>query len=53
MKTESKYLIFLQENALENVFCKMAAILLSLIELTHWGLVTPFGDTDLGQYWLR
>ena len=20
--------------------------------LTHWGLVTPFGDIDLGQYWL-
>ena len=22
-------------------------------ELTHWGLVTPFGDIDLGQHWLR
>ena len=21
--------------------------------LTHWGLVTPFGDIDLGQHWLR
>ena len=20
--------------------------------LTHWGLVTPFGDIDLGQHWL-
>ena len=20
---------------------------------THWGLVTPFSDTDLGQHWLR
>ena len=19
----------------------------------HWGLVTPFGDIDLGQHWLR
>ena len=23
------------------------------IHLTHWGLVTPFGDIDLGQHWLR
>ena len=22
-------------------------------ELTHWGLVTPYGDSDLGQHWLR
>ena len=21
--------------------------------LTHCGLVTPYGDTDLGQHWLR
>ena len=21
--------------------------------LTHWGLVTPFSDIDLGQHWLR
>ena len=21
--------------------------------LTHWGLVTPFGNIDLGQHWLR
>ena len=20
---------------------------------THWGLVTPYGNTDLGQHWLR
>ena len=24
-----------------------------LPNLTHWGLVTPFGDLDLGQHWLR
>ena len=23
------------------------------VNLTHWGLVTPFGDIDLGQHWLR
>ena len=22
-------------------------------DLTHWGLVMPFGDRDLGQHWLR
>ena len=22
-------------------------------ELTHCGLVTPYGDRDLGQHWLR
>ena len=21
--------------------------------LTHWGLVMPYGDRDLGQHWLR
>ena len=21
--------------------------------LTHWGLVMPYGDTDLGQHWPR
>ena len=23
------------------------------VSLTHCGLVTPYGDTDLGQHWLR
>ena len=23
------------------------------LHLTHWGLVTPFGEIDLGQLWLR
>ena len=23
------------------------------LTLTHWGLVTPFGNIDLGQHWLR
>ena len=29
------------------------SIWVSPVSLTHWGLVTPFGDTDLGQHWLR
>ena len=24
-----------------------------MIMLTHWGLVTQFGNIDLGQHWLR
>ena len=28
------------------VFCREG-------ELTHWGLVTPYGDSDLGQHWFR
>ena len=24
-----------------------------VIKLTHWGLVTPYGDKNLGQHWLR
>ena len=33
----------------------MQAILDSILSgrLTHWGIVTPFGDIDLGQHWLR
>ena len=26
---------------------------IDLTGLTHWGLVTPYGDKDLGQHWLR
>ena len=26
---------------------------LNTFPLTHWGLVTQFGDIDLGQHWLR
>ena len=27
--------------------------LIIINQLTHWGLVMPFGDIDLGQHWLR
>ena len=27
--------------------------LLQYFDLTHWGLVIPYGDRDLGQHWLR
>ena len=26
---------------------------LQKLEKSHWGLVTPFGDIDLGQHWLK
>ena len=25
----------------------------ALEELTHYGLMTPYGNNDLGQHWLR
>ena len=28
-------------------------VIFVLHTLTHWGLVTPYGDRDLGQHWLR
>ena len=31
----------------------MAKDVLSIHELTPCGLMTPYGDTDLGQHWLR
>ena len=30
-----------------------APIILPIIFLTHCGLVTPYGNRDLGQHWLR
>ena len=32
--------------------CPALTQLISQLNLTHWGLVTPFGDRDLGQNWL-
>ena len=32
---------------------KILHFILSYDNLTHWGLVTPYGDRDLGQHWLR
>ena len=26
---------------------------LSNLSLTHWGLVTPYGDMELGQHWFK
>ena len=25
----------------------------TVVKLINWGLVTPFGNIDLGQHWLR
>ena len=50
---QSKYKTFVYENESENIVCEMAAILSRGDELTHSGLVTPYGDKDLGPHWLR
>ena len=26
---------------------------IAIFGLTHWGLLMPYGDIDLGQHWLR
>ena len=52
VKFKSKYKVFIDENAFDNV-CKITAILSRGDELTHWGLVTPYGIGDLGQHWFR
>ena len=44
---------FTQENAFEYVACKIVAICSCASVLTHCGLVTPYGDRDLGQHWHR
>ena len=41
----SKY-IFIQENVVENT-----SKTLGLNVLSHCGLVTPYGNRDLGQHW--
>ena len=38
---------------LKMLFAKWWSFCSGRYELTHWGLVTPFGDIDLGQHWLR
>ena len=42
-----------QENPFNNVICKWWLFCSDLNKLTHCGLVTPYGDTELGQHWLR
>ena len=44
--------VFIQENAFENIICKMAAIS-GLNVLTYCGPVMPYGDIDVGQDLLR
>ena len=55
---------FFEENLFQNVVCKLSAISFGSVRpeqngwhtaddiSTHRGIVTPYGDTDLGQYWL-
>ena len=46
--------IFIQANAFENIVCiNYRQFCLNIVVLTHWGLMTPYGDKDLGHHWLR
>ena len=36
----------------DSYFCDLLSYIMANA-LTHWGLVTPYGDSDLGQHWLR
>ena len=54
------YILYVSQNMFDHVnirvHCKrFLLICLAFIYklLTHWSLVTPFGDIDLGQHWLR
>ena len=37
----------------ETMACYMLYVHKAAVWLTHCGLVTPYGDVDLGQHWLR
>ena len=45
--------IFIQENAFENVVCKMAAILFQPHVLMHLPLVSNIYVSELDQHWFR
>ena len=46
------YLESLGDNNLE-MYVKYMYTCIENTCLTHWGLVTPYGDIELGQHWLR
>ena len=48
-------IIDIKRNFEQNVTVDSMAVLVmtKFITLTHCGLVTPYGDKDLGQHWLR
>ena len=49
----SAYQKYLQIGCWKHVLFPHLSTGSSVSILTHWGLVTPFGDIDLGQHWLR
>ena len=54
----SEILIGVQTFPLKKMHLKMLStkwhpLCLGLNVLTHWGIVTPYGDIELGQHWLR
>ena len=55
---ETKHLIEIKKFSLKKMHLKMLSakwwpFCLSLNVLTHWGLVMPNGNRDMGQHWLR
>ena len=51
--TVTEQLCPLEINMCAVISAAMTDVGRKLSTLTHWGLVTPFGDIDLGQHWLR
>ena len=51
-KIESKYNKF-HSRKFENAICKIVPFGICLSVLTHCELMTPYGNIDLCQHWLR
>ena len=50
---EDDCLALISWHAIANIFMHLAASNQTMVAWTHCGLVTPYGDTDLGQHWFR
>ena len=50
VKLQSKYKLYFHGNAFENVVNKVGPFCSGRNMLIHCGLVTPYGDIDLGQH---
>ena len=48
-------LVFFPIGAVDNAvsYVLVLCALHAFSDLTHWGLVTPYGVTELGQHWFR
>ena len=50
-----KNVLLQEQDFLKHIFFKLNTYILieDYPNLTHWGPVMPYGDTDLGQHWLK